>query len=225
MDQPDDFDDFDRVRAAYDAVAAEYDERFDSELRRKTLDRALLTALVELAERDGPGVIADVGCGSGQITRYLAAQHDDVVGVDLSLAMVERGRVNAPAARFEVASMTDLPEADGAWAAVVAFYSVVNLVTAQRRAAYAEFARVIRPGGWLLLAFHIDGADAPMGGELRLTSWFEHDVDLTFYSLDPDEEAAALTAAGFTVQATTIRVPDEEVEAVTRRCYLLAQRT
>jgi ubiquinone/menaquinone biosynthesis C-methylase UbiE len=219
MDQPDDFD---RVRASYDAVAAGYDERFGSELRRKPLDRALLSALVELA---GSGVIADVGCGSGQITRFLAGQYDDVVGVDLSPAMVERGRVNAPTARFEVASMTDLPTTEGEWAAVVAFYSVVNLVTEQRRAAYGEFARVVRPGGWLLLAFHIDGADAQMGGELHLTTWFDRDVDLTFYYLDPDEQAAAVTAAGFAVKSTTIRVPDEDVEAVTRRCYLLAQRT
>jgi ubiquinone/menaquinone biosynthesis C-methylase UbiE len=212
------------VRAAYDLVAADYDAQFGAELRRKVIDRALLTALLDYA---GPGVVADVGCGSGQITRFLADRHEPVVGFDLSPAMVDRARANAPTAALSVASMTDLPVADGAWAGIVSSYSVVNLAAGQRRAAYAEFARVLQPGGWLFLSFHIestDGSGGTMGGEQRLTQWFEHEVDLTFYYLDPAEESAALEAAGFVMMSTTVRRPLAEVENQTRRGYLLAQR-
>lgn len=209
------------VRAAYDVVAADYDAHFADELRRKVIDRAWLGALLEYA---GSGVVADVGCGSGQITRYLADRHQDVVGFDLSPAMVERARANAPRAAISVASMTDLPVPDAAWAGIVASYSVVNLAVGQRRAAYAEFARVLQPGGWLLLSFHVDNAETPMGGQLELTTWFDHEVTLTFYYLDPDDERAGLEAAGFVVRATTLRMPDPEIEPPTRRCYLLAQR-
>lgn len=55
--------------ATYDAVARTYDTELRDELARKPLDRALLDAFVELA---GSGTIADVGCGPGQVTRYLA---------------------------------------------------------------------------------------------------------------------------------------------------------
>ncbi len=163
------------------------------------------------AER-GPGVVADVGCGSGQITRFLAGAARRRRGPGPVTGDGRAGAGSTPrGARFEVASMTDLPVADGAWAGD---RGVVQRGQPRTRAAagrpIAEFARVLRPGGWLLLAFHVDRRrTAPMGGELRLTSWFDHDVDLTFYYLDPDEEAAARsTAAGFTVKATTIRVPD-----------------
>lgn len=210
------------VRAAYDLVAAAYDAHFGDELRRKVIDRSLLTALLDYA---GAGVVADVGCGSGQITRYLAERHEPVVGLDLSPAMAERARANAPTASVGVASMTDLPVATDALAGVVASYSVVNLAAGQRRAAYAEFARVLRPGGWLLLSFHVDNDETPMGGQLDLTTWFDHDVVLTFYYLDPEQERCGLEAAGFVVRATTLRMPDPEVEPPTRRCYLLAQRS
>jgi SAM-dependent methyltransferase len=222
MDNADPLADLSRVSASYDAVAADYDARFGDELRRKVLDRAFLSALLELA---GAGAVADVGCGSGQITKFLTDRHDQVLGIDLSPAMVQLAKVNAPLARFEVASMTDLPAGDADWAAIVSLYSVIHLATGQRQTAYREFARVLRPGGWLLLAFHIDGAEAEMGGQMHLTSWFDHEVDLTFHYLDPDVETAALHAAGFTVSASTMRHPEPEVEAPTRRCYLLAQRS
>jgi ubiquinone/menaquinone biosynthesis C-methylase UbiE len=59
------------VQAAYDAVAREYDRQLSNELDVKPLDRALLMALMELV---GTGTIADVGCGPGHVTRFLAAQ-------------------------------------------------------------------------------------------------------------------------------------------------------
>ncbi len=60
------------VRAAYDAVARAYDEQLSNELGGKPLDRALLEGFLELT---GAGTIADVGCGPGHVTRFLAARH------------------------------------------------------------------------------------------------------------------------------------------------------
>ena len=93
------------VRAAYDAVAREYDRQLGGELDVKPLDRALLTALVDLV---GTGTIADVGCGPGHVTRYLAALHDDVLGVDLSPAMIAIAGERAPHLRFTIGSMLRL---------------------------------------------------------------------------------------------------------------------
>ncbi len=71
------------VRAAYDAIARAYDAQLGDELERKPLDRALLSAIAELA---GEGTLADVGCGPGHVTRFLAARHTGVIGIDLSPA-------------------------------------------------------------------------------------------------------------------------------------------
>src|SRR5215207_2083897 len=112
------------VRATYDAVARAYDTQLGDELDGKPLDRALLEALVELA---GAGVIADVGCGPGHVTRFLAARHPDVVGIDLSPRMIDIAREHAPALAFTVGSMTRLPAADEAWSGAVALYSIIHL--------------------------------------------------------------------------------------------------
>src|SRR3712207_2760649 len=95
-------DDHDCVRAAYDAVAGAYDAELRDELDAKPLDRALLTALTELA---GPGPIADVGCGPGHVTRFLAAWHAEVLGIDLSPGMIAVARDRSPGLAFAVGSM------------------------------------------------------------------------------------------------------------------------
>jgi len=85
------------VRAAYDAVARAYDEQLSNELDGKPLDRALLEGFLELT---GAGTIADVGCGPGHVTRFLAARHPTVLGIDLSPGMIAVARERAPNLRL-----------------------------------------------------------------------------------------------------------------------------
>ena len=212
----------DDVRRTYDLIAHDYDREIGDELDHKPLDRALLTALVELV---GSGRLADVGCGPGHVTRYLATLHDDVVGLDLSPEMVAIARSHAPGLSFDVASMLALPVADGSWAGAVAMYSVIHLSAEERRTALAELARALRPGGHLLLAFHVSGPDLPPGSSNHLSTWFGHDVDVVAHFLEPDAVAADLLAAGFDMVATTLREPVADREYPSRRCYLLARRS
>jgi SAM-dependent methyltransferase len=209
------------VRAAYDAIARAYDAQFASELDAKPLDRGLLAAFLDLA---GEGTVADVGCGPGHVTRFLAARHPDVTGIDLSPGMIATARERAPELEFTVGSMLRLPAGDGAWAGAVALYSVIHLTAAERATACTEFARAIRPGGWLLIAFHIDSAGFASGEVNHITTWFGEPVQIDGYFLDPAEVTRDLEAAGFSVMATTIRLPWPGIEYPSRRCYLLAQR-
>lgn len=212
----------DDVRRTYDLIAHDYDREIGDELDHKPLDRALLTALVELV---GSGRLADVGCGPGHVTRYLATLHDDVVGLDLSPEMVAIARSHAPGLSFDVASMLALPVADGSWAGAVAMYSVIHLSAAERRTALAELARALWPGGHLLLTFHVSGPDLPPGSSNHLSTWFGHDVDVVAHFLEPEAVAADLLAAGFDMVATTLREPVADREYPSRRCYLLARRS
>lgn len=205
----------------YDAVAETYDRQFGDELDAKPLDRAVLTALVELV---GMGTIADVGCGPGHVTRYLAHHHSDVVGIDLSPGMIALATARSPELSFVVGSMLSLPVADRAWAGVVALYSIIHLNADQRATAFSEFARALGSGGWLLVAFHVDSPEFAAGEVNHLTEWFEHNVELDGYFLSPDEVADALAEAGFTLTATLERQPIPAAEYPSRRCYILAQR-
>jgi SAM-dependent methyltransferase len=209
------------VRAAYDAVARAYHAQLGDELDGKPLDRALLDAFIELA---GAGMIADVGCGPGHVTRFLAARHAEVIGLDLSPGMIGVAREHSPALAFAVGSMLALPVADGAWSGVIALYSIIHLTAGQRAVACGEFARAVRPGGWLLVAFHIDSPDFAAGEVNHLRSWFGEPVELDGFFLEPAEVAGDVEAAGFRVMSTLVRLPWPEVEYPSRRCYVLAQR-
>jgi ubiquinone/menaquinone biosynthesis C-methylase UbiE len=211
----------DRIAASYDAVAEQYAENIGDELKDKPVDRAWLNLMVELA---GGGPLADVGCGPGHVTAYLAEQGARTVGIDISPGMIAVASSRYQGREFVVGSLLALPAADAAWSAAVCPYSIIHLEPVQRPAAFAELARVIAPGGWLLLSFHIDDDEHAVGEVERLTEWWGEQVELEFHYLDPDVIAEEVGQQGFVVMAVTRRRPWEGGEHPSRRCHLLAQR-
>ena len=205
-----------KTRNGYDAVAADYAAHFADELAAKPLDRALLGAFAELVR--GQGIVADVGCGPGHVARFLHDCGLPVVGIDLSPAMVVAAQRLHPDLAFRAESMLALTIEDGAWGGIVAFYSLIHLPPSAVPQALAEFHRVLRPGGRLLLAYHI-------GDEVRhFAEWWGHPVDLDFHFFATDDLARWLTAAGFAVEARVEREPYTPHEVATQRGYLLARK-
>jgi SAM-dependent methyltransferase len=204
------------ARRSYDAVAERYAAEFRRELDAKPLDRALLGMLVELAEG---GVIADVGGGPGLVAAYLASRGGRAVGVDLSPRMCALGQ--GPAV---CGDMARLPLRPASVSALVCFYAVIHLDVGERSCAYAEFARVVQPGGHVLLAFHVSDASTPPGGTVTWSQWWGEEVDLVFRFLEPAGEMDAMVRAGLPVTARLDRSPYPGAEHQSHRAYLLARR-
>ncbi|WP_262281675.1 class I SAM-dependent methyltransferase [Micromonospora sp. MA102] len=208
------------TRRSYDAVAERYAAEIGDELRGKPLDRALLDAFAELT---AGGPVLDVGCGPGHVTAYLAGRAARTVGLDLSAAMAGVAH-RATSLPFAAADMTALPIRSRSVAGILCLYAVIHLDGPGRAAAYAEFARVLRPGGHALIAFHTSDADTGVGEATTLTEWWGHPVDLTFRFLDPAVEMAALTRAGLDCAARLDRAAQAGVEHPSQRSYLLVRR-
>jgi len=205
----------DRTRRSYDAVAEKYAEGFRDELAYKPLDRALLTCLIEQTGQGAP--IADLGCGPGHVSAWLASHGATAVGIDLSAGMIAVARRDHPGAEFRQGDFLALPAGDGEFGAAVALYSVIHLEPGELRRAFTEIHRVLRPAGLLLVAFHI-------GSEVRhVTNWLGHGVDVDFRFLEPGHVASAMEGAGLGVEARLERINYPE-EHDTRRGYLLARR-
>ncbi|HKP43557.1 class I SAM-dependent methyltransferase [Mycobacterium sp.] len=205
-----------RTRDSYDRTAAVYAERFHDHLHDKPLDRAMLTGFAGLVDRDG--VIADVGCGTGATSRMLADCGPKVVGIDLSPNMITEARRLNPGLRFQVGSMTDLDFDDAQFDGVCAWYSVVHIPDEQLPHVFSEFHRVLRPGGWVLVAFQV--GEQPR----EFKQAFGEDVSLTFYRRQPDAVAVLLDDAGLNPYAGLVREPNDDGFESTPHAHLIAQK-
>ncbi|WP_028924340.1 class I SAM-dependent DNA methyltransferase [Pseudonocardia acaciae] len=191
----------DSTKAGYDAMAADYAEHFRHELRDRPLDRATLGAFAELVRADSAGPVVEVGSGPGEVTAFLHGLGLDIAGVDLSPGMVAVARRAHPGLRFEQGVMAALDVEDGALGGLVAWYSIIHTPPERLAAVFAEFNRVLAPGGHLLLAFQV--GDEP----LHLDEAFGHPVDMSFHRLSPDRITGLLDRAGFAMLARTVREP------------------
>ncbi|GIF14167.1 class I SAM-dependent DNA methyltransferase [Actinoplanes teichomyceticus] len=180
------------LRHAHDVLADFYVEHLAGQLDDDPLDRAMLDLFSEHVRTVGTDV-ADVGCGTGRLLPYLKGCGLAPRGVDLSPGMVRVARRDHPEFAVEVADLRELPFRDGELAGVVCWFSLIFLAPHDRAGAFAELARVVEPGGFLVTAFkNADGALRRGGRRTNLG------VEFDTYWLSAGEMQERLTAAGFT---------------------------
>ncbi|WP_367321454.1 methyltransferase domain-containing protein [Streptomyces sp. HUAS ZL42] len=204
------------TRTFYDAVAEDYADRFRDEYAARPLERALLTTYAELVGAGGE--VADMGCGPGRATAYLAERGLSVFGLDLSESMLAIARRENPGLRFERGSMLDSGLPDGGLAGVVSWYSSIHTPVDRLPALFAEFHRVLAPGGHLLLGFQV--GDEPR----RHDSPWGHPVSLDFLRRRPEHVIELLKSAGFVLRSRTVREPDDDLGEVVPQAFLIARK-
>ncbi|MEU3524636.1 class I SAM-dependent methyltransferase [Streptomyces sp. NPDC038707] len=128
----------------YEKEACCYDASRGGEARAEAAAHTVLGLIPP-----GPGRLLDVACGTGTVTRRLAAARPGlrVTGADLTPAMLRRAAARLPGVLVR-ADGRRLPFADGTFDAVTTIW-LLHLLDdpADLRAVVAECARVLRPGG------------------------------------------------------------------------------
>ncbi len=201
----------------YDPVAAAYSQHFKDELASKPFDRKMLDWLIEKTDTTLP--ICDMGCGPGQIARYLCDQGAKSCGIDLSCEMIRHARLLNPDIPFAVGDMLDLKDVQSeAFGGIAAFYSIVHFTPSLARQAFSELRRVLAPKGILLVTHHI-GSEVLHLDELLGTA-----IDLDFRFFETRETKTLLQETGFALEEVIERDPYPDVEHQSRRAYIFARR-
>lgn len=155
--------------------------------------------------------ILDAGCGYGRVAIPLAATGHRVLAVDLDPGLIADGRQRARGrrlpVRFAVGDVRDLPAAGARFDAVLCLWSTFqHLLTARdRAAALAEFHRVLRPGGLLVLEMS-DAGEPRLAAELarrgrgphrRIAVWAIRGATISCHLHDAASLDAVLAASPF----------------------------
>ncbi|WP_328306868.1 class I SAM-dependent methyltransferase [Actinomycetospora sp. NBC_00405] len=131
------------LAAGYTQWAATYDRP----LRLFGLEEPPMRRLLDALPT---GKVLDAACGTGRWAAHLAARGHTVTGVDQSPAMLDLARAKLPDARFLDGALTRLPVPDASVDAAVCALALVHV--ADLGVAIGELARVVRPGGRIVIS-------------------------------------------------------------------------
>ena len=205
------------AREGYDQMAEVYANHVALEMTVPNITRCTLDAFAHKVRKLGPGSVADVGCGSGHVTAYLAKLGLDIFGVDNSPELLQIARSGNPEIRFEAGQLASLPAETGSLLAVISKHSLIHTPADLVPAALNEFARVLAPGGSLFVSF--------FGSEYPAThgTAFDHAVT-TAYQLDVEIMATMLNAAGFDEEVRIVRQPTPDERQLPHGTFFAKRR-
>ena len=188
------------TRQAYNLAAQKYHDLFHNEMNEKEYDRNLLDSFAAKFNKDS--IICDAGCGpSGHIGRYLFDKGINVVGVDVSEKCVELAQSNNPDMKFECADIGSMPFADQSIDGLISYYSIINTPKIYVNKIFAEFRRVLKPDGCLLVAVKAGTTEGYIDELLGIKT-------RNYFSLfTKDEIVAYFSQAGFLLEFFDKRNP------------------
>lgn len=172
-----------------------------------------------LAECLGIGArVLDVGCGTGVPTaRQLVDAGMQVVGIDISPAMISAASVSVPEANFYNCDVLDFTETgfDGA----VAFFSLLMLPRSDILRALSVLHKVIKPGGYLLISMvEVDLDDAPV-------KFLDTDVRVSGYRRDELCRVVEQSSFGILDMRVVAYTPAIDQAELETHLYVFAQRS
>lgn len=128
---------------AYDISAKTFQDKF--------MDLELYTDSFEhfFDILDQKSKILDLGCGPGNVSKYLLDKNPDldISGIDLSEKMIELARKNVPGANFELCDIRKLDFKSKSFDAVVAAFCLPSLNNDEATALIQNISRIVKPGG------------------------------------------------------------------------------
>ena len=155
--------------------------------RRFALDAPMLAGLPEA------GRVLDIGCGEGRFCRIMRGRGLKPVGLDPTAMLISEARARDPAGSYVEGRAESLPFEAAAFDAVAFYLSLIDIP--DFRTAITEAARVLRPGGRLLVAnLHAHVTARPRGWVGEGSHWVTKDGKRAYLALDDMMEERTITS-------------------------------
>ncbi|MEU3600727.1 class I SAM-dependent methyltransferase [Streptomyces sp. NPDC006798] len=178
--------------AGYAAWAGRYDSLPSSYIQ---VEEPIVHGLYD----QGPvGTALDAACGTGRQTEALAARGYRVIGVDQSPDMLEQARRKVPDADFRQGRLEKLPVDDGSVDLAVSTLALTHLPDLTD--AVAELARVVRPGGRVIVS-DLHPFVVSLQGQCHFVTGDDSLAFVRNHVHLASDYLRAFTAAGLTVRA------------------------
>lgn len=174
----------------WNKVARQYQDKFmDLELYNDSYD------LICTSVKKPHAKILEIGCGPGNISKYLLSKRPDfsILGIDIAPAMIELARINNPAARFAVSDSRNIDAIHEKFDGIVCGFVLPYLSQADTRKLIADCHHLLTEGGLLYLSF-VEGDPAASGFRSAGSGG-----RCFFYFHHPDDIKTQLADNGFTV--------------------------
>jgi len=181
------------VQAGYAGWAERYDDPGNDTIG---LEQPLVRALLDDLPAGGP--VLDAACGTGRHAAYLAGIGREVIGVDASEQMLAQARAKLPRADLRTGDLTALPVAAGSCAGAVCALALSHLE--ELGPAVAELARVLRPGGRLVISNPHPFATGVLGWRAAFVDSAGERWMIPEYAHLHGDYVQALSAAGLVVR-------------------------
>ncbi|HEY4689333.1 MAG TPA: class I SAM-dependent methyltransferase [Anaerolineae bacterium] len=206
---------------AFDRAASFYD---DTRALPADISGRVTQAILDLAPPGQP--ILECGVGTGRIAAPVLMRGAPLIGIDLSIEMMQRLRAKVDHARLAQADISRLPFPDATFGAILTVH-VLHLVGPWREA-LREFKRVLRPGGAYLNSHNFRRPDSP---NARLRERWHNLVEARGYSwrrpgaqnheqvVDELRSMGARVEEVFVGSWTQTVTPQQELESIASRVH------
>jgi SAM-dependent methyltransferase len=172
--------------------------RASSPLRPRDVRLLLKDPLYKIILRElKPGSrILDAGCGMGQWVAFLRREGYHAEGLDYSPELIGRLREAYPDQTWHPGDIRSMPFANGVFDGIIS-WGVIEHDPKGPEAALAEFRRIVRPGGMLLVTVPLDCERQRLASKLQFPGVPDGKFFQFFFT--PDELADRVTKSGFRV--------------------------
>jgi len=180
----------------FDAIGPAYEAAFDGLPEQAASVKWLLSQLEAAGTK--PAKTVDIGCGTGKpVCSALAGAGHDVLGIDISSAMIAAARERVPAAKFEQIDIRNFSPPDSSFDAATVYFSMIASVTQEEiREFIARIYRFLKPGGLFVFA------TVPFPADNLQTKWMGRPVSGS--SLGPEEAVEWIKTVGFRIEHEAI---------------------